>query len=321
MSRARPAGEDPLTAIHNRLMAAVDALTWSESWRAMLAVAARFHTYSPNNVLLIAAQRPDATRVAGYRAWMQLGRQVRKGERGIAILAPVLRRGAASPDETPPTSAEEQRKEDAAPARVLRGFRVTHVFDITQTDGPDLPEVRPSILDGAAPLGLWADLLDQVEGAGYTFGYADLAPANGRTDFTDHSVVLHRELPGAQKVKTLAHELAHVRLHAPDVRPPGCDRPRAEVEAESVAYIVTAAHGLAADGYTVPYVSGWAGGNRELIASTATRVVGCARSILRHAEPARTDTQQEPIAVERDRTATRTVPPLAPVVQLRVAQR
>lgn len=284
---AGPAGrrEEALAAVHDRLQAAVDALTGSEAWQATLMVAARFHTYSPNNVLLIAAQRPDATRVAGYRAWTGLGRQVRQGERGIAILAPVLRRRQTPGGEPPAAHPAADPDGDATGPRVLAGFRATHVFDITQTDGPPLPEVRPSILGGAAPLGLWADLLDQTDAAGYTVGYGNLAPANGRTDFTDRTVRLDGGLPAAQRVKTLAHELAHIHLHAPGARPEGCDRPRAEVEAESVAYIVTAAHGLAADDYTVPYVTGWAGGNRDLLAATAARVLSCARSILGHAEP------------------------------------
>lgn len=276
--------EEALAAVHDRLLAAVDALTSSDAWRATLDVAARFHTYSPNNVLLIVVQRPDATRVAGYRAWTQLGRQVRRGERGIAILAPVLRR----PDQPASTDTPAAGQNNDTPQRrVVAGFRATHVFDIAQTDGPPLPEVRPSLLDGAAPLALWAGLLEHVAAADYTLGYGDLAPANGRTDFTDQTVLLDRGLPAAQRVKTLAHELAHIRLHAPAVRPEGCDRPRAEVEAESVAYIVTAAHGLAADDYTVPYVTGWAGGNRDLLAATATRVLGCARSILGPTEPPR----------------------------------
>jgi antirestriction protein ArdC len=314
----RPHGErlDPQTAAYNRLLMAVDALASSEAWRAMLTVAARFHTYSPNNVLLIAAQRPDATRVAGYRAWTQLGRQVRKGEHGIAILAPVLRR----PDNTA-ASDRPDRDDAAGPSRVVRGFRGTYVFDISQTDGPDLPDVRPSLLDGAAPLNLWADLLDQVEVAGYTFEYADLSPANGRTDFTDRTVTLHPELPGAQKVKTLAHELAHVRLHAPDVRPQGCDRSRAEVEAESVAYIVTAAHGVNADAYTVPYVTGWAGGDRELIASTATRAVSCARAILRHADPPTPQPQMLARSLDRDRSTSLVLSEPERTVPVRQAQR
>jgi hypothetical protein len=113
------------------------------------------------------------------------------------------------------------------------------------------------------------------------FAFARLAPANGRTDFSERTVTLHHDLPGAQQTKTLAHELAHIRLHAPEVRPDNLTRDRAEVEAESVAYVVTAAHGLATDEYTVPYVTGWADGDLELVASTATRVLSTARTILR----------------------------------------
>jgi antirestriction protein ArdC len=296
--RSREAREDRLAAIHTQLVEQVAKLTSSQEWRAMLTVAARFHTYSPNNVLLITAQQPDATRVAGYRAWAQLGRQVRKGESGIAILAPVLRRHDPGPAEvvaeaTPPLTNE------ASVSRVLTGFRVTHVFDISQTDGPDLPDIHPELLDGRSPLGLWSELYDQVEAAGYTIDYADLGQANGQTDFTEQSVVLHTARSGAQLTKTLAHELAHIDLHAPKVRPEGLTRDRAEVEAESVAYVVTAAHGFHTEDYSVPYVTGWAGGNTDLIAQTATRVLTCARSILRAAPPSRPAAADNAVALDR----------------------
>src|SRR5436853_6691263 len=102
----------------------------------MLTAAARFHHYSPANVLLILRQRPDATRVAGYRTWQQLGRQVRRGERGIAVLAPCTYLRPADDDHN-----DESR-------RILRGFKVAHVFDISQTDGDPLPDIRPALLDG-----------------------------------------------------------------------------------------------------------------------------------------------------------------------------
>jgi antirestriction protein ArdC len=283
----REDGADRLAAIHAQLLDQVERLTSSEVWKTTLQVAARFHAYSPNNVLLIAAQRPDATRVAGYRAWAQLGRQVRKGEHGIAILAPVLRR--TDPAVSPPGEGAQPRSVDgdSPRRRVLAGFRVTHVFDVSQTDGPDLPDLRPTLLDGASPLGLWSDLLDQVEAAGYAIDYADLGEANGRTDFTDHTVMLHTGRSGAQLTKTLAHELGHITLHAPDVRPDGMTRDTAEIEAESVAYVVTAAHGLFADDYSVPHVTGWSGGDLDRVAATATRVLATARTILRAAPPPR----------------------------------
>lgn len=278
---AAAGAEDRLAAVHAQLSAAVEALVDEPAWRRMLEVAARFHRYSPNNVLLITLQRPDATRVAGYQTWRQLGRQVRKGETGIAILAPVaVRRGAVDERQQPVSDTETE-----APRRALRGFRVTHVFDIAQTDGPPLPDVRPQLLDGVAPLGMWADLLEQVEAAGFTFGYADVAPANGRTDHLHRTVVLRPDLTGAQKVKTLAHELAHVLLHQPGELPPGFTRGRAEVEAESVAYVVCAAHGLPTGDYTVPYVAGWSDGDRDLVRDTGVRVLSCARRVLAVASP------------------------------------
>lgn len=283
--------QDRLAAIHAQLLEQVERLSSSEQWRTMLTVASRFHTYSANNVLLIAAQRPDATRVAGYRAWTQLGRQVRKGEHGIAILAPMLRRADPVAEGVKPTV---EASTEAGQPRVLAGFRVTHVFDVSQTDGPDLPDLRPVLLEGASPLGLWSDLYDQVEAAGYAIDYADLGEANGTTDFTQNKVLLHSSRSGAQLTKTLAHELAHIDLHAPDIRPDGLTRDRAEVEAESVAYVVTAAHGLATEAYSVPYVTGWAGGNSELVAQTATRVLTTARVILRAAPPPRLATAPAP---------------------------
>jgi N-terminal domain of anti-restriction factor ArdC len=277
--------EDRLAAIHAQLLEQVQRLSSSEQWRAMLTVASRFHTYSPNNVLLITAQRPDATRVAGYRAWTQLGRQVRKGEHGIAILAPMLRRSDPDYHTDAERSAEQPSKEGSDARRVLAGFRVTHVFDVSQTDGPELPRVGPALLEGASPLGLWSDLCDQVEARGYQLEYVDLGEANGCTVYPTRQVQLHPERSGLQRTKTVVHELAHIDLHAPDVRPDGLTRDRAEVEAESVAYVVTAAHGLATEDYSVPYVTGWAGGNSELVAQAATRVLTAARVILRSAPP------------------------------------
>ena len=207
---------------------------------------------------------------------------MRGGEKGIAILAPVSYRRQADPAAL--TDGERDQPGEPA-ARVLRGFRVARVFDISQTDGAELPEVRPTLLGGGSPIGLWADLLDLVEGAGYRLDYGEVAPANGVTDHLTRTVVLRGDLSGAQATKTLAHELGHVLLHDPDSLPAGFTRSRAEVEAESVAYLVCTAHGLTTGGYTVPYVTGWAGGDTELLRDTATRVLATAREILAVASP------------------------------------
>jgi hypothetical protein len=271
-----------LRRAHDQLAAAVTQLTSSDGWRRMLDVAARFHRYSPHNVLLITVQRPDATRVAGYRTWQQLGRQVRKGERGIAILAPVTYR------RTPAAEAGQVTTRDAdEAARTVRAFRVTHVFDIGQTDGPPLPEVRRRLLTGDSNPALFAALAEQVNAAGYELRREPCTQpeANGETSFADRVVRVRPDLPGAQAVKTLAHELAHVHMHDPARDDARIARDVAEVEAESVAFLVTEAHGIDSGEYTVPYVAGWSGGATGPVMSTAERVLSTAGRILDAAPP------------------------------------
>jgi antirestriction protein ArdC len=264
------AGKDRLSEAHERLTAAVESLVSGEDWQQLLALAARLHRYSPNNCMLIRAQRPDATWLAGYRRWQALGRQVRKGEKGVAILAPIVsrRRPVDTDDET----------ERPGLVRVLRGFTFAHIFDASQTDGPPLPDVAPALLDGDAPAELWEHLAAQVAAEGFALARADCRPANGVTDFFARTVVIRDDVAGAQAAKTLAHELAHVLLHD-GTDAAGC-RGRAEVEAESVAYLVCTAAGLDTDGYSFPYVASWAGGDPDAVRATADATIGCARRIL-----------------------------------------
>lgn len=263
---------DKLTEAHDRLAQAVEEMTTAEDWQAFLAMAARFHTYSPNNVFLILSQRPDATRVAGYRAWQGLGRQVRKGEAGIAVLAPCTYRTKDS---------DEPAGDDATKGtRVLRGFRVVHVFDVSQTEGDPLPEVdRPSLLEGDAPAELWQRLADQVVAASFTLERGECHGANGFTNYLTRTVRVREDVEPAQAAKTLAHELAHVHLHDGTEYGKGC-RGRSEVEAESVAYLVCEAAGMASTAYSFPYVAHWAGGEVDVVRQTASRVLEVARAIV-----------------------------------------
>jgi hypothetical protein len=261
---------DQLEALHEQLSATVESLVTGEDWQAMLAVAARFHRYSASNVILILAQRPDATRVAGYRRWQSLGRQVRKGERGIAILAPcVYRRRPLD---------EEEAAQRPALATVLRGFTVVHVFDLSQTDGEALPDVAPQLLSGGDAAGLWDGLAAQVTVAGFRIERGDCAGANGRTDYGTRSVRVRDDVAPAQAAKTLAHEVAHVLLHDDGRASKGRDV--AEVEAESVAYVVCQAAGLDTTDYSLPYVAHWSAGEGSLVRSTAERVIATARHVL-----------------------------------------
>lgn len=241
--------DDRLIALHEQLVDQVRALRTGADWTAWLRLAARLHTYSFNNVLLIARQRPDAATVAGYRAWQELGRQVDKGEHGIRILAPVTRR--ADP------AVEPHEDGDDADVRAVVGYRVGYVWDVSQTHGRPLPErPHPVLLPGQAPSGLWDALEAQVRGRGLTVSRGDCGGANGVTDFAARTVRVRGDVDDAHAVKTLAHELGHVLLHDGDGRL-DC-RGVVEVEAESFAYLITAHHGLVSDTYTFPYVLTWA---------------------------------------------------------------
>ncbi|NKY38000.1 ArdC-like ssDNA-binding domain-containing protein [Cellulomonas septica] len=282
-SRQAPSSDDKLLAIHAQLVQAVEDLMSSDAWIAMLRVAARFTTYSPSNILLIAAQRPDATQVAGIRTWNALGRRVVKGEHGIAILAPCLYRqrdesAQALPSGSPSPEADE-------PTRVLHGFKVVHVFDVAQTTGDDLPDTEPTLLRGDAPAGLWDHLARLAADDGYALerGPCPLG-VNGFADPAGHRVRVRVDLDPAHAAKTLAHELGHIRADHP-TRFPGyltdfACRGQAEVEAESVAYIVMTHAGVAAEAYSTAYIAGWSFGDPDAAKASVAIVVTTARSLL-----------------------------------------
>jgi antirestriction protein ArdC len=271
-----PTATEDRVAVHlAALQSSVAELVTGEEWQRYLSVQARFHTYSFWNTLAILRARPDASRLAGFQQWRRLGRQVRKGERGIAILAPIVRTvDQAESDDTGGAANGERR---------CFGFKVVYVFDVSQTDGDPLPEIpAPATVSGNAPVWLWHALAEQITDASFHVERGLLpepwADANGITLVEDRQVIVRHDLPDAQAIKTCAHELAHVLLHTES-----CALPRAvrEVEAESVAFIVcSAAAGMDTAGYTLPYVAHWSNGDTALVAATGERVAGCARTIL-----------------------------------------
>jgi hypothetical protein len=158
---------------------------------------------------------------------------------------------------------------------------------MAQTDGEDLPDVRPTLLEGDDPAGLWDLLKEQVEGAGYTLERGDCAGANGRTDPSARTVRVRDDVSGVQAAKTLTHELAHIVLrHCDDKFGYVACRGRCEVEAESVAFLVCQAAGVPTDGYSFPYLAGWSGGNADVVRATADRVLSASRAILAALTPA-----------------------------------
>ncbi|MCZ3388072.1 MAG: hypothetical protein LH645_02880 [Actinomycetia bacterium] len=182
------------------------------------------------------------------------------------------------------TSCEEQANAQQKAKRELRGFRVVHVFDVNQTEGDPLPDVTPDLLSGAAPDRLWERLVHLVEADGFVVERGACGGASGYTRFDDCVVRVRDDVGPAQAVKTLAHELGHIRAdHGTRFadtyhRSVEC-RGVAEIEAESIAYLVTAAAGLDAGDYSVPYVAGWSASDPDLLRATAAKVLTTASQI------------------------------------------
>ncbi|MHB8509524.1 MAG: ArdC-like ssDNA-binding domain-containing protein [Candidatus Dormibacteria bacterium] len=227
----------------------------------------KFYRYSFSNTLLIHRQAPQATRVAGFNAWLKLGRHVRKGERGIAILAPCVYR------------AEQDDDDQARARRVLRGFRVAHVFALEQTEGEPLPEVARR-LDGSDGYGAFDRLCAVAALLGYIVERDDLGVTNGDCNFNLRRIRVHVCVSEAQGVKTLIHELAHAILHD-DGLPR--ERALAELEAESVAFIVSSEFGIDSGSYSFGYLATWGGGGDQAVAAIrgcGERIAGAAKRIL-----------------------------------------
>lgn len=268
---------DKLRAAHDKLQQAVAEIASGDDWKRMLQVAARFHRYSANNILLLALQKPDATLVAGYRRWQELGRQVKRGEKGLAILAPCRYR----------SKVENERGEEET-LESIRGFKVVHVWDYSQTNGEpieDLDAVRPKLLDADAPEGIWDALVTQANGAGFEVIRNQRGSENGYCDFINKQIAVRPDVSGAQAVKTLIHELGHALLHSEELLK---SKEVAEVEVESVAYIVCDAIGLDSGDYSFAYVARWAEGSSDLVKLTAERAIGCAKEIVSCLEVAET---------------------------------
>ena len=271
MSKRTDEREARLEAMHEALVAKTSALVTSEGWMEYLAFAARFRQYSFNNTLLILIQCPHATRVASYKKWAEMGRQVEKGQKSLSIFAPMMRK-----------REDEKTGEEK---RYVSGFRLVPVFDVSQTVGDDLPEdpSRPVLLNGEAPEGLWESLADIVAAHGYRIERGECGGANGFTRPSDSLIRVRDDVSDAQAVKTLVHEVAHMLLHTDDkdlTEDAILHRNVAEVEAEGVAHIVAEVHGLPTDDYSLPYIAGWSDGKSEVVAATADRVLRTAKQIL-----------------------------------------
>ncbi|MGA8144284.1 MAG: ArdC family protein [Candidatus Acidiferrales bacterium] len=220
----------------------------SETLTAYLAAIARFHRYSWHNIMLIASQKPTATYVAGFHTWHKLGRFVKKGEKGILILAPIIRKKPADTDEAEPDDS-----------RSTVGFRAAYVFDVTQTEGQELPTIGRVNGDYRERLARF------VVEHGIALEYSqDIAPARGIS--AGGKITL---LPGqspAEEFSTLAHEVAHEMMHRDERRSSTSKRCR-ETEAEAVAFVICHAIGLETGSASRDYIQLYEGDAKLLAAS------------------------------------------------------
>ena len=240
----------------------------SDRWQEYLRTQARFRNYSAGNVMLILGQRPNASQVAGFHAWRQMGRWVKKGEKGIAIFAPMTRKISTIDDSGDESSIYK-----------LVGFKVVYVFDVAQTDGKPLPEPA-QLLDVEGTESTMQMMLGVAQKMGVTVRFEAVDGANGyfKRSASASLVVVDHNIPAAQQLKTLVHELAHATLHAqwdPDI---GTEQ--REVEAESTAYIVCQHLGLDSSDFSFGYVAEWANSDPELVTRYGERIRKAAKRII-----------------------------------------
>lgn len=347
LDAARQARDEKLHALHEKLTAAVEELVSGEDWMRAIEFAARFRSRSFKNTLLIWVQHfeayqasrvpsPMPTYVAGFKQWRQLGRQVGRGQSGYMIFAPVTARFASSSPADSESWRRLGRSERPRPGEVSRtrmvGVRPAYVWDVSATSGEPIPQPpAPVLLQGEAPSGLWDGLAELIKKQGFTLSTvpdaAAIGGANGMTDFEAKTIRVRQDMEPAGRCKTLIHELAHAIMHGPAATDARAHRGVAEVEAESVALMVGAAHGMDTSGYTIPYVASWATSEPgpspvEVVQRTGERVRATTIKIL-DALPTPRVGVGDPPGLDRTRpaptAAVRNVPPSEPSPPLAAA--
>ena len=278
--------------ITDKLEQGIKELFESERFKEYLRTMSKFYNYSFNNTLLIAMQKPDATLIAGYTSWKRnFDRQVMKGEKGIKILAPAPYKAQEEREKIDPATQKPVLDADGKPVtetvEVMRpAFKVVSVFDVSQTDGKELPDIMVDQLTGDVERyeDFWRVLkeispvpveLEKIEGG-----------AHGYYHLVDKRIAIDEGMSEMQTIKTLIHEIAHAKLHAvdPDAKTAPedqKDRHTKEVEAESVAYTVCQRYGIETSDYSFGYIAGWSSDKEtkelksslETIRSTAAEMI------------------------------------------------
>lgn len=256
---------DKIKELTEKLEAGIKEVFTSDRYREYLSTMNKFHNYSFNNSMLIHMQKPEASYVAGYKTWETMDRHVKKGEKGISILAPCPYKVKKPIEIFDPKTGQIKRDSQGNPITEEKevqyaSFRAISIFDISQTEGKTLPELA-KVLQGEIPD--YTVLMDSVR---------DVAPApirfeewdklkKGHYDLVDKEIVIKSGMSELQTVKTAIHETAHSILHKDKAHVK--DSATMEVEAESVAFVVCQHLGLDTSDYSFGYLAGWSS-NKEL---------------------------------------------------------
>ena len=272
------AGKD-MNSILKSLETGVENIFTGDKYAQYLQTMSKFHRYSFNNTLLIAMQRPGATLVTGYRNWQTMGRQVKKGEKGITILAPApikrkREQEILDQNNKPLLDGNGKPKTEEVEVIIPR-FKPTTVFDISQTDGEPIETLAPEELtEAVADYELFMKAIKVVSPVPIRFDEIE-GEAKGYYHSVDKEIVIQKGMSDSQTIKTAIHETGHARLHDKDLMAEqGIEKDRLtkEVEAESVAYCVCSAFGVDTSEYSFPYIAGWSSGRdmKELKTSMDT---------------------------------------------------
>lgn len=256
-------GKKPVDEVLEKLAESVKAVFQSENYKEMLRTTAKFTHYSLNNCLLIAMQKPDATYVAGFKAWQtKFDRKVNKGEKAIRILAPSPFKTEVEKTRVDAKSGNPVVDKDGKPIKdkeivEIQGYRVAYVFDVSQTSGKPLPSLVHDLNGSVEQYETYKMALEKV--APCPISYENIeGNAHGYYSLTEKKIVVQKGMSEEQMIKTLIHEIAHSYLHDTDT---GTDkeavRTTAEVEAESVAYTVCEHLGVDSGQYSFGYIAGW----------------------------------------------------------------
>ena len=256
--------QEKIKAALNRIEDSLQAINTDKDWINFLCFQAQFYNYSFGNAMLIFSQNPNATYVKGYKAWNQLGRYVKKGSKGLAILAPCIRKVEVfkEPENKNMYHDEEAEKEIR---KVVSGFRIAYVYDIADTDGDD--SMLPVLVTGLAgnseqEMEIYERLFGVIS-KGHCVQEVSGTASKGSFNLETKVISIRDDLEYLQKIKTLLHEYAHLldfEMHPED----DISRHRRELIAESVAFIVSLRLGLDTSRYSMSYIKSWLKDKEEL---------------------------------------------------------